>query len=85
MKEDGTKPLAVNVNARGKVHRLISISAGRSHEKRTLCGWRVGSAVAKAMFCKRSASGELCRKCFRKASARSMGAELEGDAIDESE
>ncbi len=84
-KAQGAKPFAVNVNAGGKVHRLIPISKGRSREKRALCGWRAGSAVAKAMFCKRAAAGELCRKCFREASARPMGAELEDDAIDDSE
>ena len=84
-KGPGAKPFAVNVNAGGKVHRLISISTGRSREKRALCGWRVGSAVAKAMFCKRVDAGELCRKCFREANARPVGVELEDDAIDDSE
>ena len=41
--------------------------------------------MAKAMFCKRAATGELCCKCFREASARLKGAEMERDAIDDSE
>ena len=84
-KAQGAKPFVMNVNAGAKVHRLIPLSMGRPREKRALCGWRAGSAVAKAMFCKRAATGELCRKCFREASARPMGAELEDDAIDDSE
>ena len=84
-KTQGAKRFAVNVNAGGKIHRLVSASAGRSREQRALCGWRAGSAVAKAMFCKRAATGELCCKCFREASARLKGAEMERDAIDNSE
>ena len=85
VKSEGAKPFIMNVNARGKVHRLISINVGHCREKRALCGWRAGSAVAKAMFCKRTATGELCRKCFREASTRPMDTELEDDAIDDSD
>eukprot|EP00973_Karenia_brevis_P070228 9761275-Karenia_brevis.AAC.2 len=81
----GTKPFAVNVNAGGNVHRVVSRKTGRCREKRALCGWRAGSVVAKAMFCKRVAAGKLCRKCFHDASAQTIGDELEGDAIDDSE
>ena len=41
--------------------------------------------MAKAVLCKRAATGELCRKCFREAGARFKVAELERDAIDDSE
>ena len=81
----GDKLVAVNINEGGKVHRLIPTSVGRSREKRSLCGWRAGSAASKAMFCKRAVAGDLCRKCFRTACTQPMGAELEDDAIDDSE
>ena len=84
-KAQGAKPFAVNVNEGRRVRRLISLSTGRSCENRALCGWRVGSAMTKAIFCNRADAGELCRKCVREASARPMGVELEGEAIDDSE
>ena len=77
------KRFAVNVKAGGKVHRLAPIGTRRSDERRALCGWRAGRSVAKAMFCKSVAAGELCRTCFRGASARPTGADLEDDIIDE--
>ena len=84
-KAQGAKPYAVNVNAGGKVRRLISLSMGCSCENRALRSWRMGSAATKAMFYKRANARELCRECVREANARPMGVELEGDPIDDSE
>ena len=75
--------MAVNINAGGKVHRLSANSAAMPYEKRrTHCGWRAGSAVAKTMFCKRVIAGYLCRKCFRDHSHGPSETRLE-EAIEE--
>ena len=84
-KAQDSKTFAVNVNAGGKVHRLVLSTTGRSREKRAICGWIPGAAVANAKFCKRVAAGQLCRKCFREANAPLKNAGLEGDAIDDFE
>ena len=75
-----TRLFVVNIKQGGKVHCLVLTGTGRSYEKRARCGWRVGSAVAKALFCKRVVAGDLCRKCFRGTSLRPTSAEM-ADAI----
>ena len=58
------KIFAVNINVGGKLHRLLPTAMELYHDKRTACGWRVGSAVAKARFCSDKPTMKLCRKCF---------------------
>ena len=76
------KFFASNVNAGGKLHRLLRPTTEFYHDKRAVCGWRAGSVVAKAMLRKRMSSQELCRKCFREISARPRGPALENDEIE---
>ena len=79
------KSFASNVNAGGKLHRLLRPTTEFYHDKRAICGWRAGSVVAKAMFCKRMPTQELCKKCFREISARPSGPALEDDEIEKTE
>ena len=79
--KDGGKIYAVNTKLGGRVHRLTQSSAQLPlDKKRARCGWRAGSSVALAAFCKRAALGKLCRKCFREAALRRAGEE-EDDVI----
>ena len=84
-KKQDAKRYAMNVNAGGKVHRLVPKTGRRWEDKRTLCGWRAGAAVAKAMSCKSIAAGALCRKCFREVNMLPLSIESEDDAIEDTE
>ena len=71
----GALPLAVNNKERGLMHQLSETSRTVPRDKRrTLCGWRAGSAAANARFCSTSvwppvgvATDRLCSKCFPNA------------------
>ena len=62
----GSSVFVVNVKDGGKCH-LASASAMLlpRHKRRSLCGWRFGSAAALASTISVT-WGNLCRKCFPK-------------------
>ena len=85
----GALPLAVNNKEHGLMHQLSETSRTAPRDKRrTLCGWRAGSAAANARFCNTSVwpplgapITRLCSKCFPIAGATVQGGALSGDPI----
>ena len=54
----------VNVRDKGRCHRVPRDAMALPRQKRrSVCGWRFGSAVSIA-FIKTSKWGPLCRRCF---------------------
>ena len=85
----GALPVAVNNKERGLMHQLSETSRTAPRDKRrTLCGWRAGSAAANARFCNTSvwpplgiATDRLCSKCFPNAGIVVQGGTLSEDPI----
>ena len=69
MKPFGSKAMyrfVLNVRDGGRCHLVSEHAMALPKQKRrSICGWRFGSAVS-FTFTKTSKCGSLCRRCFRK-------------------
>ena len=90
----GVVQLIVNTKENGYVHRLSKSSRLLPRDKRRAhCGWRAGSSVANARFCRTRVwpptgtyTARICSKCFPSSSCGVDAARQElvdGDAIED--
>ena len=87
----GLMSLVVNAKEHGLIHRLSDTSRGAARDRRrTVCGWRAGSAASNAHFCNTSlwpplgaATTRLCSKCFPSADAAAARGAPSDDPIED--